>query len=617
MNKSHSIVVCGLMIISAVAHGGRSASACGGLFCDLRLPVNQVAEQIIFHQAKDEVTAVVRIQYIGPAREFAWVVPVPGIPRLSVANDQLFQALETITRPRFELDRVESRCPPQEDPSSGGCGNCSPGGGGFGGGSGGSFADDPVEILSQETVGPFDTQVVTSQDPEALARWLEQNDYGISERGAQLITPYVDEGMNFVTLKLTKNAQVGEIQPLVMQYRSNAARPMIPLRLTAVAAEADMGIAVWIVAGTRAITLNYPHVEVDYAQLNWYQGNDSAYASYQRLVTRAMNEAGGQGFVTDYAGEFGDLVNQLPMTQNEDEVGRELFSGNPYVTRLYTTLSPNEMTLDPVFSYNEDLGDQPLLREATLHVFCVGTEHWLLRLGAGTGRAFEEVGTGIGIRPRLPLDPARPALHRLAWVPIRLVTADENLEPLRLPFRDGDGDGADDGEDGCPGDPDKVTPGVCGCAVPDIDTDEDGTPDCLDLCPDDPDKTVPGLCGCGVVDADADGDLMPDCLDGCPDDAHKTHPGLCGCAARDADADGDGVICDDNCPVSYNPTQADGDGDGIGDACDLVTAGVTQSEPQAAACGAGMMPLILLWACWLSWGRRRGCGARRAKGSLS
>jgi len=45
---------------------------------------------------------------------------------------------------------------------------------------------------------------------------------------------------------------------------------------------------------------------------------------------------------------------------------------------------------------------------------------------------------------------------------------------------------------GCPG-ADPLIPGV------------------NDSCPDDPNKTSPGLCGCGVSDVDTDGDGTPDC----------------------------------------------------------------------------------------------------------
>ena len=37
-----------------------------------------------------------------------------------------------------------------------------------------------------------------------------------------------------------------------------------------------------------------------------------------------------------------------------------------------------------------------------------------------------------------------------------------------------DTDGTGDVCDGCPDDPDKIEPGLCGCGVPDEDIDEDG-----------------------------------------------------------------------------------------------------------------------------------------------
>ncbi len=101
---------------------------------------------------------------------------------------------------------------------------------------------------------------------------------------------------------------------------------------------------------------------------------------------------------------------------------------------------------------------------------------------------------------------------------------------------DSDGDGTPDCTDGCPNDPFKTDPGVCGCGVADTDTDGDGTEDCVDGCPNDPLKITPGTCGCGVPDVDSDQDGTLDCNDGCPNDPSQTQPGPCGCVGVDVDA---------------------------------------------------------------------------------
>ena len=50
---------------------------------------------------------------------------------------------------------------------------------------------------------------------------------------------------------------------------------------------------------------------------------------------------------------------------------------------------------------------------------------------------------------------------------------------------------SEDNVDLCPDDPEKTSPGVCGCGVADTDSDNDGFMDCEDLCPDDPEKNIP------------------------------------------------------------------------------------------------------------------------------
>ncbi|WP_394844435.1 amidohydrolase family protein [Pendulispora brunnea] len=108
----------------------------------------------------------------------------------------------------------------------------------------------------------------------------------------------------------------------------------------------------------------------------------------------------------------------------------------------------------------------------------------------------------------------------------------------------------------------------------DGDQDGDGVADAADNCPSifNPPRGVDG-----DEQADGDGDGRGDACDRCPGDAANTCPVRGGAAQNqdgkppiDAnDTDGDGVANGkDNCPEQANTDQADGDGDGWGDACD-------------------------------------------------
>ncbi|MFD1014777.1 collagen-binding domain-containing protein [Winogradskyella rapida] len=152
------------------------------------------------------------------------------------------------------------------------------------------------------------------------------------------------------------------------------------------------------------------------------------------------------------------------------------------------------------------------------------------------------------------------------------------------------------------------------------DTDGDGIADCVDNCPETPNpdqldtnangigdacetSEVEEICdgidnnGDGLIDegfADTDGDGIADCVDNCPEtpnpDQLDTNANGIGDACETPeveeicdgiDNNGDGLIdegfddidadgvadCVDNCIYTYNPDQADLDGDGLGDAC--------------------------------------------------
>jgi hypothetical protein len=301
-------------------------------------------------------------------------------------------------------------------------------------------------------------------------------------------------------VRLTKGDLVGAIRPLRITYAGES--PSIPITPTAVAANQDMGILVWLVSEARSVPLNYKSVELNEALIDWFNPG----ANYASLVSAAADEGSGQAFVTEYAGAMvaapslltaWDLLVQAGTAGTPDDVLRAadalcaswwagvgqcstwdgwdeallgavtlpkgaqledleaclaapeeeraglagcedltlervkfdaprflaaftelvlrpvvdtwaLFAGRPNLTRLYTTLSPDEMTVDPVFGSNRDLPPVSNLHQLRRDVACDAT--WTLGFPSGvTVRA-----TFGGTPETWPVHPAAlPAAQRI------------------------------------------------------------------------------------------------------------------------------------------------------------------------------------------------------------
>jgi len=412
------------------------AAACGGFFCSQSQPVNQAAERIVFaDNGNGTVTAVIQILYEGPSEKFSWLLPISSVPmgdEIAVASNLAFQRLQGATNPNYSLTvRVEGTCR-TENFNNASSGDSA---------SGGSASAGPREqgkgamVEATGIVGAFEWTVISIDDAlpkpvDAAVEWLGANGYDVPEGAPALIGPYLEDGMYLLALRLTKGSDVGSIRPLVLTYEGS--KPSIPIKLTAVAANADMGVMAWVLGDAQAVPQNYLGLELNEARINWF----NASSNYNSVVIAAANEAGGQGFVTEFAGSSGTLAQAVFTPSDESqwasfkgavfpsfqqmfdtayntwggwdgfwdavktavtlpatvafedfklcptcyssqvqfspaalvqalETGviepvrlvQSLIDAHPMITRLYTTMSADEMTLDPLFTFNPDLPD--------------------------------------------------------------------------------------------------------------------------------------------------------------------------------------------------------------------------------------------------------------------
>ncbi|MCK6530202.1 DUF2330 domain-containing protein [Myxococcota bacterium] len=314
------------------------ASACGGFFCE-QVAVDQSAERILFEVHGDgTVTAVIEISYSGEPSGFSWVVPVSDTPTLDVVPGTALRVVDLATAPRIIPpnldfgDLADDDSVSDDDTYTG---------------------DDDVDVEELPQVGPYEPTVVSSEDPAALVDWLNDNGYLVTAEMEPYVDGYVASGMKFLAMKLAPEAGVSDIQPISVTWPGD--EPMIPLRLTGVAAEPEMGFIVFVLGEQRYGSSNYATLEVDDDLLRADPRN--GWNNYFGLVSWQADQVGGQAFFTEYADDAPttqDLVWWAPVGGWDDvEESRtwaaEAIGRHPYFTRLYARMSNWEMTQDPMF----------------------------------------------------------------------------------------------------------------------------------------------------------------------------------------------------------------------------------------------------------------------------
>ena len=261
------------------------ARACGGCFAPP--PVTQSGtvvtdERMILAISQQQTTLYDQIEYQGSPESFAWVMPIKGPVTVGLSADSLFAALDKDTETTIVAPPEPScplcGCPPENSGSSSG---------GPTGSSGG------VTIVTQQVVGPYATVQLKSTDPNALNAWLASNGYVIPADVASVVSTYVNEGFDFLAIRLVPGQGVQAMRPV--RVTMPGAGLSLPLRMVAAGTGAIVGLTLWVVADGRYEPQNFPSFIIAPSEITWdFATMGSDYATIRAQKEAAMNNGAWQ-----------------------------------------------------------------------------------------------------------------------------------------------------------------------------------------------------------------------------------------------------------------------------------------------------------------------------------
>ena len=305
----------------AVSVPPRDARACGGCFH----PQDQPAEQssvVTSHRMALSISPAQtvlwdQVQYAGAPADFAWVLPVKAGARLEVASDAWFEALDAATASRVSAPQLACATPDFGNDSGMGCAG-PPGAAGCSADSSDSAAGgplfegppppDPVTVVHEGSVGPYETVTLHSDVPGALSAWLVEHGYAIDADIQPVVDAYGAEAFDFIALRLSPQAGVQQMRPV--RVVQPGAVPTLPLRMVAAGTGANVELTLFVLGEARWTTKNFPAAIVDPSAVQWDFATSASSYSSQRAAA-LMGSGDGRTWLTSYA-VHGSLLGPVP-----------------------------------------------------------------------------------------------------------------------------------------------------------------------------------------------------------------------------------------------------------------------------------------------------------------
>lgn len=339
------------------------ACLCGPLFADGKVFVRGTARvripdqsALICFDGKTE-RLVIETAFEGEGNEFAWIVPVPSVPKVEPATTGVFPTLRMITRARvighnelwwfwplaglvvclliwigiwsrrwadvgliliFFLVLAAVLLPA--------LGTAGPGGTA-------AFARKDVVVHAREIVGVYDTVTLSAKDAGKLVEWLESHGFNVPPGVEPVAEQYARDGWVFVAARLRRSAdEPARSVPHPLSFTFNTKRAVYPIRMTGVD-NGPMTVDLYVVGNQEA-------------RAEHFARKRAARLDFERLQEHSRSW-------------YGDVINLDDRVPVAHEKLRAWLKGFNAITRLSGTLSPEDMRKDvylnwqPVRPYRE------------------------------------------------------------------------------------------------------------------------------------------------------------------------------------------------------------------------------------------------------------------------
>ncbi|MEO5731295.1 MAG: DUF2330 domain-containing protein [Byssovorax sp.] len=289
MKLTHALLLAVPVTALALTHA-RDAAACGGCFVPPDESTQVTGHRMVLSVSQTETTLWDQITYTGNPTSFAWILPTKGLVKVGLSSDALFAFLGQATTVTVVPPPLNCPSPPDGCFFGGEDGNSASAGTG-----GDSASPGGVTVVAQETVGPYETVQLKSDDPTALKAWLTSHNFSVPPDVQPIIDAYVADHFDFLALKLVPGKGLDSMRPV--RVTTPGASPILPLRMVAAGTGAVTPITLWVLGEGRYEAGNFENFTVNTSSVIWNW--DTSSSTYPTLKQAAFAGNGGAGWLTE------------------------------------------------------------------------------------------------------------------------------------------------------------------------------------------------------------------------------------------------------------------------------------------------------------------------------